>query len=435
MKENTGDYKKGWYVFYLTVAVGGFLYAFIVACKKLWKATDFNCTYSVATAINMGHNIFHACAGYVYPPFFAFLFSLLAMVPYIVSKAIWLIITVFFLFVSLIFGFKFLIFAFQLKFDRWQAIGACSLALIFTGQSIYMEFKEGQSDILSLAAITFSLYFLKAMPFFSGLLLGVSAGIKYQTIIFLPLLLLRARWRAALGFVSGFALTVFLPALKIGWNTNFEYWHSALRGIKEISSSSTLPASYAVHMPSILWKPNIGLTNGVIRIFLDQGWSMSAAIQLVSAIAIILFLIVWWSFRQYNIPFLWRNYKYLDAKQETIITIIEFSLVIMGLLTFSPEVIRRHLLILVPVNLLAAILVIHKNSSAKKWLMILLILTYQIGLLQFYHTWSYWGGPGLSLIPAFFMILIGGLALYRDLYGTESSDLTSRLDMVISIKK
>ncbi|MBS0349977.1 MAG: DUF2029 domain-containing protein [Proteobacteria bacterium] len=410
---------KGWYIFWLAGAVVCFGHGLIEFYRRLDRGTDLNCAYFAAKAINAGHDIFTGCSGYIYPPFFAFMLTPLTLFTPETAKCIWLVITLLLLFASLYLGFKLLAQAFQLQYTVWQAIAVCSLAVLFTYQSIMMELMQGQNDILSLAAIVFSLFFLKSLPFFSGSLLGLAAGIKYQGVIFLPWLLLRGRWQAALGLVAGFAMTVFLPALKLGFHNNFQYWARALAGLKGITHSADLPLQYAAHMPSILWISNISLTDGVIRIFLDQGWSIANAIALLAGIGLVLFLWIWERFRQNNIPFLWRNDKQFGVNQETAITIIEWSILLLGLLMFSPEVVRRHLLILLLVNLFSAVLVLFKSRSIKRSLMITLIIVNQIGLLIRYpftgHSiLNHWGLPGASLLPELLIVLIGGLALYRD---------------------
>jgi Glycosyltransferase family 87 len=409
MKTVNMNIKKRWYVLWLMGAAVCILHGLIEFYRRLWRGTDFTCFYYAAKAVTMGHDIIHACSGYIYPPFYAFILTPLVSFSLETSKCIWLVITLFLMILSLIFGFKLIAQAFRLRYNMWQAIGVCSLAVLFTYQSILMELMQGQSDILSLAAIIFSLYFLKTVPFLSGSLLGVAAGIKYQSIIFLPWLFLRGRWRAAFGFVAGLAVAVFAPALKLGLHNNFAYWSSALHGAR---------------FPSILWISNISLTDGVIRILLDLGGSVANGVQLIAAIGLLVFLMIWRRFRQSDIPFLWRPYNTFGEDPETAITIIEWSALILGLLIFSPEVVRRHLLILMFVNLLAAVLVVFKSPSVKRGLMILLITVNQIGILIRYpiegHSiLNHWGVPGFSLLPELLMIVIGGLALCRDVYATE----------------
>ena len=222
------------YVMLAGFGIGLLLYYII--CEliqlKLTSKNDFVIFYQAAQALRWGNDPYLASKGwYVYPPFLAFILTPLTHFSEKYACLIWQSLNVCLLIGNFILGFRVLASAFQLKFNRWQALGACSLALLLCHQEIWQEFKWAQDDFYLLVGVALGLFWMDSKPYRAGACLGIAAIIKYQSIFFLPFLLFRARWRMVIGMTMGIVAGALLPALNVGWHHNLEYLAIALKGI------------------------------------------------------------------------------------------------------------------------------------------------------------------------------------------------------------
>ena len=203
-----------WYVMLTGFGIG--LLLFYIICEliqlKLNPKNDFVIFYQAAQALKWGNDPYLASKGwYIYPPFLAFILIPLTHFSEKYACLIWQGLNVCLLIGNFILGFRVLASAFQLKFNRWQALGACSLALLFCYHEVWWEFRWGQIDLYCLAGITLGLLWINSKPYRAGIFLGITAIIKYQSVIFLPLLLFRARWRMVIGITWELSPERFCP--------------------------------------------------------------------------------------------------------------------------------------------------------------------------------------------------------------------------------
>lgn len=399
---------------------------------------DFPHFYAAARALIVGDPLYASgTGGYIYPPFFAFLITPLAHFSEKTACMLWQGVNLCLIVLIFILGFRVLASGLQLKLNRWQALGACALALILSYHELWWEFKWAQTDLFILAGFALSLYWLDRKPYLAGACLGVIANVKYQSLLFLPFLLLRARWRAILGLLVGGVAAALLPALMIGWQRNLEYLTIALRGIINMPGPQHLSRDYAARVPDMLWGGNISITSGMARIFVDHGLSKSAALIVVFAIACVMFFILWSLFRRYNIPFLWRTPRTLNnPQQEKLIITLEWSAILLIMLIFSPQCNIRHLILILNVNLLAVLMLLYPRPNVKRWPILTGILIFQFGKLfddliahPLHLPWSYFGGPCWTLLIFLPLIISTGLAYCRDLY-PESLSIQSPSEKV-----
>lgn len=397
------------------------------------RGGDFIQFYRAAKDMVMGHDIY--THGYIYPPFFAFMLTPLAHLSEEFASILWTVVNFSLLILIVVLGFRILTSVFKLTFNRWSAIGVCSLALLLTSYELFMEFHECQSDLLILAGIVLGLYWVDRKPFIAGICLGVVASIKYQSIVFLPLLIFRARWLAVAGLMAGAVGAALLPALFIGWNRNLEYLLIAIRGIANSASPAADWVGQAANVPSILWEKNISISAGLTRIFIDYGLSKQDLYLFLLVITAAIFFSLWWMFRQKNIPFLWRRPCALgDPQQEKFIFNLEWSAVLVGMLILSPQCAVRHLILLLNVNLLAAVMLLFPRPNLQRWPVLMGVLIFQLGLLlpiplKQMEAWRHVGGLSWCILIFLFAIVSSGLAYYRDLYGTRPQRLLLKPDL------
>ena len=296
---------------------------------------DFYQSYLAARALMTGTDLYASGSGmYIYPPFYAFFFTSLAWSSEKIAHLTWLGVNVSLLILILFLGFRILASGFQLRVNRWQAAGACALAVLLSENQIFIELAQGQSDLLVLAGFVLALYWLERKPFLAGASLGITALIKYQGLIFLPFLLFRARWRVVIGLLTGGVTAALVPAIMIGWNRNLDYLKIALRGIAHIA-----PVNDAARVPKITWIGNVSITSGLARIFRDLGWQETDAFIVVTVLAIFIFFLLRGMFQKHAPRTLG------NPQQEKAIVILEWCALIICLLTFSPQSTLRHMIL------------------------------------------------------------------------------------------
>ena len=334
---------------------------------------DFHLFYAAAHALLSGSPLYagEQGAAYIYPPFYAFLITPLAHLPETVAANLWQGVNVGLLVLCCIFGVSVFNDAFQLNLTWRQSMGAGAITILLMYNPLFHEFLQGQNDILILFGCTLALYLLDRHPWSAGIILGLIINIKYQALFLLPLLLLRARWRTAGGLAAGVMAGALLPALLIGWQLNLDYLQIALRGMAHIANGATAAHSPAAQVPSILWWGNVSITNGLARIFHDQGWAIENALMLAFGLAAASFWLLWHIYQKNNMPFIWRK--------ETAAMSLEWNAVLVLMLVFSPECSRRHLLLIFNLNLVAVLMILYPRPPVKRWLVVIATVIGVIG--------------------------------------------------------
>ena len=240
--------KFRWDILFVSFAAVIIIYCIIGAILKVVPPypknhSDFWVAYQAAQAVASGTDLYQSVYGYIYPPLFACLLSPLAHLTYNSVFLIWLGINLTLLAVTLVAGVRALSSAFQLTLGFWQALTICSLAIILSYDPIRENLLQGECDTMTLAGIALGLLWLDRRPSLAGLVLGVTVLIKYQSLFFLPFLLLRGRWRVAIAMVAGVIAASLLPAILVGWKRNLEYLDIAIRGMMHFRSLAFPPGS------------------------------------------------------------------------------------------------------------------------------------------------------------------------------------------------
>ena len=271
------------------------------------------------------------------------------------------------------------------------------MAVLLTHDPIFREFDQCQNDLLILFGFTLSLYWSLRYPETAGIILGCIANIKYQALIFIPLLILRAYWRMLIGLVVGLIAAALLPAVMIGWERNLEYllfaWHGIVNMVSTASENGT---DIAARMPSILWGYNISITSGLARIFYSYGQTVVDALCVAAILMGSLLIILAKIFSQYDIPFFWRSPQGGgDFKNQTAIANLEWWSLVLVMLIFSPQCSMRHLVLLLNYNLLIAVMLLFPRPGIKRWSLILAPLFIQIGQFRFGFGFSFGDFVGL----------------------------------------
>lgn len=374
---------------------------------------DFRHFYMAAQAVLAHNNIYSSGeGGYIYPPLLAVLLSPLAHLTYIDAFTVWMMINIILLAISLGIGFRIIANGFKLQLTSLQILSACGLAILLSYNSLRWEILLGQTDLLILAAISLGLYWLDKRPWLAGFLFAVSINIKYYALVFLPFLCLRRRWKTVAGLLIGTLILAFLPAIILGWKTNWSYLQIALKGIIAMNDSSSEIGRLA-KVPLVTWYRNITITSGLTRIFLEMKWDISYLYLTLAGLLAVLFIFFLRMFRSKGIDLLRMN-----QAEDIFITQIEWYSFWICLLAFSPQNTLRHLVLMINVNLIAAVMLMFPLPGVKRWPVALGLIIMELGTNlrlqpQGHSIWQFIGGPGWTLLPFIFIITSSAITYFQ----------------------
>src|SRR5262249_28010217 len=141
-----------------------------------------------------------------------------------------------------------------------------------------------------LLMMTLALCLLDRFPMWAGAALGLVMNIKYLSLGFLPYLLIRRRWAAAMSMLVWTVVFAVIPAMLIGWEKNLDYLEQALGRLKDVTDPqqrfmSAAPKALDRGMAAEL---SISVPSGVARIMKAHGhskwiWPIVAAIAAAGA--------------------------------------------------------------------------------------------------------------------------------------------------------
>jgi len=169
---------------------------------------------------NIYNNIYNSWYHYLYSVFFAIILYPLSLLPFYLSKLIWLAASVFFLFriFMLIYSY-FDIDHFDRKKKNWFFL----LSVLFCLRFINDNFHCGQITIFILFLCLQGVQWIREGKIFWGaLLIALGINIKIMPIVLIPYLIYRKQFLAAF-YVTGLAgFFYFLPSIIIGHERNME---------------------------------------------------------------------------------------------------------------------------------------------------------------------------------------------------------------------
>jgi len=393
----------------------GFAGVFVTGCG------DFEHFYHGARALRDGTDLYASgVRGYIYPPLLAFLF--MPLTAFSVQTAAWIMLVV-----NLGLG---LMCAWVLagetlrRFDveatTTRVAVVAALATLFAATRLRSEFQMWQTNILLMAALVLALRFLDGRPRLAGLLLGLAFDIKYLPIVFLPYLLLRRRFVAALWFCIGIVAFALAPALVAGWSTNLHYWAQALSGIAHLFGITT-PGVAPANVDPIGIGHSISITSGISRLFDGELRAMGPA--MVVCIAAATAWALWSVYRRWQMPLLaWPNAEQQGVQPWRTLVVLEWAALIALDLAFSPQTNPRHTSLLLMTFVPMAAMLCFPKPGAPRWpawvgtAILLFGMLYPPNLpstVQELAWWRHVGGSGWCMVVALPFFLAAGFARLR----------------------
>jgi hypothetical protein len=313
------------------------------------------------------------------------------------------------------------------------SLSIAGVALILNIDKVRSLLNLGQSDGLMLLAFACVLSWMERKPIWAGVAVGLSANIKYLSLIFVPYFLIKRNYRAVVAAVVSFGTFMLLPAVEVGFTRGAEYISVATSGLgKMMGIKSSLAAA---DIFDVEWNRSVSITSTMFRLSRSHGWSdvvaVVGALLLFTAVIAIIVLIC----RACGVA-IFRPTNNEKSKSNAV-AILEWVVLIFVALAFSPQTTSRHMVLMTLVYVVGVALLLIQSERTPRVLLIcatalmvgaLTLPPYGIGVDQVVWTWRKIGGASwCALIFVLALVWVGrrtiSAKLHVDLGGR--SDQTS----------
>ena len=353
---------------------------------------------------------------YVYPPLIAFLYTPLTHFSELQAAQIMLVLTAAMLFGSLLLAARSMLE--RLALVTPGAVVAVAFAVsILNENELRAVMTMLETDSLMLLMFTLALWWLDRRPVLAGAALAFAFNIKYLSIVALPYLVLRRRWRAAGSMIVGSATFALLPALLLGWNDNLRCLGIAFGGLlRWVGISSPGARNISVH--DIGDMLSVSVTSGIARLLHPRGAGNAAVMLLAAAVgaAALAWVAVLYRRGDFSLWF-WPGGTEQTREPYRALVALEWAGLITVALAFSPDTNVRHLVLAVIVNAAAVTLLSTAPAGVSKTPlvagMMLIFVSFIMpvrALSGFYFRYSL---PGWCLLLGYLVILWTGLQAVR----------------------
>ncbi|HAW96449.1 MAG: hypothetical protein CMJ33_00185 [Phycisphaerae bacterium] len=403
---------------------------------------DFRIYYDASIALRSGKDIFAAWnpdspLTYIYPPLLAILFIPLTFLPLEVAAALWTVISMSLLFACLWVGAREVMARFDGRIDVATLPVIILIATLLSLPRIKSEIDQGQVDYLILFGIIGSLALLRRHPFLAGVVLGLVANIKYQTIIFIPLIVVRGWWSTLLGFLLGSIGVALSGAFVIGWDLNLDYLRDSLSSIVLLFGGE-VPADEGPLVYPLEWVESVSLSSTCARWANSVGWEVRGAYLMIGLSSLICFVIGWSIYLCHGLSLFrgrWGASGRTSARFQGLIA-LEWTGLLVAVLAFAPQTKMRHMAILVLLMILVAQFLVVKRDPVPRWPILLAAVVFMMSMvlpletvsegfvMGARETWRANGGVVFPLLLLLFVALWTGCAWTR--HSVDRSDAEAR---------
>lgn len=359
--------------------------------------------------------------GYIYPPLFAMLLTPISGMGIQGAAMVWTALSS-----GLMVGALLLIACeLQERFGLrrgWTSVWAiAAVGLLFNFEKCRLVILSGQSDNLTLFLLACAFRAERRWPVLCGTALGIAVNIKYQSLIFLPYLLLRGRLRETSGLLLGIAVGLLSGVPVFGWERNGAYVVRALSGLFEMTGVVAHKATSA-QVSGLTWLPSTAFPSTLARM-IDQVAHPRLFLTALALVIAATFALGWRIFARHGFT-LFRNRGGERERQQPLAALVAFEWagLITACMVFSPQSTGRHMALMTLVSCLAAMLLFFPvNSQTRRPVMIALLifiagLTLPPGAKPFYplvNAWRFVGGPAWCALAFYLVVLDRGLAWLR----------------------
>ncbi len=300
---------------------------------------------------------------YIYPPMLGFVFRPFAELPYQQSKDLWVILNM------ILLGICTFILASRhasLYMDEpsknstaLTALAISGLSFFFLYDTLIAQAKLAQTDVFLILWITLAYLAYPKRPFIAGLMISVPIAIKYVTVVFLMYFILRRETRATLGIILGVLIGFFAPAIFLGWDHNLSELQTALSGMLNMLGIGEAQTAAGIH--KLTWERSVSIPSGFARLGETMGLGFSATLAMTAATAAGCLGIGWLLYKKMGAALLIRKDRMqgVISTQTMRLVTLEWSLLIITFLIFSPQTTKRHMImLLIPMILTSTLLLV-----------------------------------------------------------------------------
>ncbi|MDP1852731.1 MAG: glycosyltransferase family 87 protein [Candidatus Omnitrophota bacterium] len=288
--------------------------------------TDFTVMHRAGQRIIKGEPIYDPSDSsnygidlYKYSPAFACFMSPFTKVHMHISVPIWYLFT-FILILSSIYLVKRIII--ESNKEKSLPVYFYFLSFFLTLRFLLVLLSRVQSDFLVLFFLVLSIWFLRLKrEVLSGFSLATAIMVKITPLIFIPYFIYRKFYKAAFASCAGILLYLWLPSLNLGWEKNVSY----LKGWLNLLFASTPEL--------ILWYKNQSLLSCIFRLF--SGNSPVRIFLLPPLLIKGIFLLIA-SLMIFFALYFCRNLVFYKKKEFSFGHLLEFSLILICMVLFSP---------------------------------------------------------------------------------------------------
>jgi hypothetical protein len=354
---------------------------------------------------------------YVYPPLFAVLFAPLSKLSPAHAAKVFLLINLAMAIASLLIGAKEML---RRLGATVAAPGICAVALLaglMAENDLRGELQAMETDVLILLMFTLALHWLDRTPFRAGAALAFAMNIKYLTILTLPYLLLRRRWKAAAGMIGwtiGFGL---LPAIALGWKENLRCLQTAIGGLVGWVDRHG-PATRAANVHGIADGLSVSITSAIARELKLHHQPQSYSLVIAAGFGLICLLIAWRMYSRRGLRmWCWPDAAGQKSQPFRGLVALEWAAVVIVTLTFSPDTNTRHLsMVALVYTLVAALLLVPRPGIGRGPALISAVIAV-VGLIlpipgmyyPFRRAYWHWSVCSWALLAMFALVLWTGL--------------------------
>lgn len=380
------------------------------------NAKDWDFFYFAAEALVQGTDLYESgeTAGYIYPPFLAFVLMPLVALGFQASAQVWFVVmvlaTAWGVWVAGREALSRLTPARSVS-EAWKEVGATvALAGVFSLNVARREFEHTQTDWVTVLAFTLSLVWMERRPVLAGIFLGAAANIKYHTLIVVPYLIVRGRYRMAASTLGSTIVFALLPGAVIGWGLNLDYLRRAFGGLAQfagVESEDRANVWGLTHLDSISGTSALGrLAEGMG----SQGRSLTVVLVALAASACL--GVAWWMYRRHGRALFARPVRDAATRGLGLVVMTEWTGLIVATLVFSPQTLKRHMFLLVPVYAIAAAMLVRARKTP--WVLLaglavsmlaLVLPPRSEGMHAASDAWRAVGGASWGLLAMFFAML------------------------------
>jgi Glycosyltransferase family 87 len=331
------------------------------------SAGNLHTFWNAAIALSHGQNIYRSGSGdYLYPPLIAFLYQPLGWMSIHQAGILMLILN------TVIAVLTLKIIAEELLFrltGTAAPLMVARVALITAWLSIdhiHTEFNQWETNFFLLLAFVLALKWADRLPVWAGIALGFGFNIKFLPVVLVPYLIIRRRWAMLWAFAVSAIFFALLPAISMGWKTDFTAIMISDSGIAHVLGFAVVAANSANVYPFTSLK-SISLPSFFGRVAeLSELYAMIVA----GLFAIAAGLLWFYACRRRDLPAIaWPSARRQSALPYRGLFALDWIEIMLLALIFSPYTNSGHLYLLLAVNAGAAVLLLHGPKGICRWLL------------------------------------------------------------------